>query len=297
MIELAYLPSSLGKTLNALEVSDEFKRYTFTGFINERTLFTDIDRKLNKLENSTDFELIDIEELVKLSEQIELASEEKEISLIRIDWLQRLHKAKGELCSADTKEKLKHLRHIIAPVQTCPLKNQLLDEIEFRETAMSEEAISKEHDEFKLLMDCAIKELGDVFINLGKSGREYVITEVQKQQEDGANTVHVKDCVERVVQKVHALLNLTDRVKLIAELDQLPIPIFSNLVVGRKERIADTLIQEKGWSGLVSLERRIAQINNDIDREERENYERKNVIVLPEGKVAATIDLRFHSID
>ncbi|MDH4619984.1 hypothetical protein [Brevibacillus sp. AY1] len=150
---------------------------------------------------------------------------------------------------------------------------------------------------YELLMEKGINEAGDEFINLGKAGREYVITEVLRQEGDQATTAHVQALATQLEQRVLTLSEVSDRMELIAELDQLPLSTFSSLQEVKRERVAEALIQEKEWTGLFSLERKITQISNAIDREERENYEKENVIDLPDGKASTTIDLRFHSID
>ncbi|MCC0566759.1 hypothetical protein [Brevibacillus borstelensis] len=297
MFDFTSLPSSVAGPLHEIVLTDRYNKFTFTGFLNEERLCTVLNKKLTELEKSTDVNNIELETIIRLYEQFQEEPEWKEEVHLRIDWLQRLYKAKAEVGLVDTKDKLKQLRELVAPVQTCPLKNQLLAEFYSLEASIPEEATSKEPTEFELLMENAMNEVGDVFINLGKAGREYVITEVLRQEGDQATTAHARTLVALVEQRVLTLLQVSDRREMIAELDQLPLSVFSSLQEVKKERVADTLIQEKGWTGLFSLERRITQISKSIDREERENYEKEHVIDLPDGKAAATIDLRYNPID
>lgn len=297
MFDFTSLPSSVAEPLNELVLTDQYKKFTFTQFVEERKLYINLNKELTKLETSTDVNNIELEKIIRLSEQFQREQDWKVEILLRIEWLQRLYKAKAEVGSADTKYKIKQLRELVAPVQTCPLKNQLLAEIDSREASMPAEAISKELTQFELLMEYAINEVGDVFINLGKVGREYVIAEVLKQEGDLANAAKVQDFAIHLEQRVLILAEITDRVEIIDELEQLPLSVFSTLDTVKKARVAETLIQDKGWSGLYSLDRRIAQLNNAIDREEREKYERENIIDLSDGKAAATIDFRYNSIN
>ncbi|MED4568205.1 hypothetical protein P9302_01710 [Brevibacillus agri] len=298
MFDFNSLQSSVAQLLDELPPFEKIKAITFTGCIDEMALYSDSNRKLKELESSIVINYSMLESIVKLSEQMQVASFEKEEVLKRIDWLQRLYKAKSELSLLDSKEKIKQLRFLIAPVQTCPLKDQLVAELDFFEVSLPfESTTSVEPTAFELLMENAIHEASDDFINLGKSGRDYVIAEVLKQEGDQATTAHVQALADQLEQRVIYLSEVLDRAELIAELDQLPLSVFSSLQEVKKERVADTLIQEKGWTGLFSLERRITQISKAIDREERENYEKENVIDLPDGKAAATIDLRYNPID
>lgn len=297
MFDFTSLPSSVAKSLTALDLTEKYNNFTFTQFIDEGKLYSEINNELIKLETSTEVNSIGLEKIIRLSEQLQGEQEWKEEVLSRIDWLQRLYKAKAEMGSVGTKEELEQLRVLVAPVQTCPLKTQLLAEIGSLEALMSVETTFKEQTGFELLMEKAVNEVGKEFINLGKAGRERVIAEVLKLEGDRATTAHVQALAGQVEQRVLALSEVSDCAKMIEELDQLPLSAFSSLKEAKKERIADALIQEKGWTGLFSLERKITQISNAIDREELENYERENVIDLPDGKVAATLDLRYNPID
>lgn len=297
MFDFTSLPSSVAKPLNVLDLTEKYNNFTFTQFIDEGKLYSEINNELIKLETSTELNSIGLEKIIRLSEQLQGEQEWKEEVLSRIDWLHRLYKAKAEMGSVGTKEELKQLRVLVAPVQTCPLKTQMLAEIDSLEASMSLEDTSKEQTGFELLMEKAVNEVGKEFINLGKVGREYVITEVLIQEGNQATTAHVQTLAGQLEQRVLLLSGIEDRAELIAELDQLPLAFFASLHEAKKERVAEALIQEKGWTGLFSLERKITQISNAIDREEREKYERENVIDLPDGKAAATIDLRYNPID
>jgi len=295
MFDFTSLPSSVAEPFNGLVITDQYKKLTFTQFVEEGKLYINLNRELTKLETSTDVNYIELEKIIRLSEQLQVEQEWKEEVLLRIDWLQRLYKAKSEVCSADTKDKIKQLRELVAPVQTCPLKSQLLAEIGSREASVPEESISKEPTQFELLMENAINEIGDEFINLGKVGREFVINEVLKQEGELANTAKVQECTIQLEHRVHVLLEITDRVEMIGELEQLPLSGFSSLDTVKKGKVAESLIQDKGWGGLYSLDRRIAHLINENDREEREKYEKENVIDLPDGKAATMIDMRNYS--
>lgn len=299
MIELTTLPSSIAEPLDQQCLHDrnnDNDMYTFTEFVDEQAIYSDVNKKLNKLETSTYIGRNELDSIILLAEQIQMAQEEKEEVFTRIGWLQRLYKAESEMDSVDTKEKIKQLRNFISPVQTCPLKTQLLAELESLEAQLPVEA-TIELTAFDLLMEKAIKEIGNEFSNLGKVGREYVIAEVLMQEGDHATTAHVQDLAYQLEQRVLTLSEVSDWVEMIAELDQLPLSVFPTLQDLKKERVAEALIQEKGWTGLFSLERKITQISNAIDREEREKYEKENVIDLPDGKAAATLDLRYNPID
>lgn len=300
MIDMTNLPSTVAEPINAnVDPETYFAhfRFTFTTFVDEKQLYREINDGLIALETSTTVDNTRLEILMKLAEQFQSESEWKEEAFIRIDWLQRLYKAEAELGGVDSKEELRKLRNLIAPVRSCPLKSKLLEKINDLESSMPAKSFSKKPTKLELFMEEALKEAGDEFVNLGKNGRKYVITEVLKQAGDHVNTAQVKILASQLEQRVLSLLEVTDRAEMIAKLEQLPLSNFSNLEMKRKERIADLLIEKKGWTGLLSLDREIAQLNVTLEREERENYERTYFIDLPDGKAATAINLRFTSLD
>jgi len=299
MIEYNALPSSVAEPLEDLHSTEKLFAFTFTGYINEKSLYTDINTKLNTLETSINVDHKELETIIRLAQQLQLVNDEKEEIHTRITWLQRLYKAKAEMNTVDSKEQLKQLRNLIIPVQTCPLKKQLQAEIDQLEASLQDVETStyKQPSGMEALLEKAVEEAGAMFINLGRAGREYVIAEVLKQHGDDTNIDHVRHFTSELEQqRVQTLLDLTDRGELISELEQLPLPVFSSLDAVSKERVVDVLIHDKGWTGLYSLDRRIKQVKDAIDREEREKYEKENLIDLPDGKAATTLDTRFTQI-
>jgi len=298
MIDFTALPSSVAEPLEDIHLSERLSTFTFTGFIDDQKLYSDLNTMLHTLETSIDVDDKRLDTIICLAEQFQYASDEKEEVLTRITWLQRLYKAKAEINTVDSKEQLKQLRNLIIPVQTCPLKKHLQDEIDQLEASLQDVETSTHNQPSGMatLLEKAVEEAGAMFINLGKAGREYVIAEVWKQHGDHTNIDDVRHFTSQLEQRVQTLLDLTDRSELISELEQLPLPVFTSLDAVSKERVVDVLIHDKGWTGLYSLDRRIKQVKDAIDREEREKYEKENLIDLPDGKAATTLDTRFTQI-
>lgn len=298
MFDITSLPFCVAKPFDELNIPEQFRKFTFTGVIDEETLIATLHHKLIGLEASNKMNQSELELIISLAEEIKINHEGKEEILTRIDWLQRLYQAKDEIESVDTKEKAAQIQNLIAPVQICPMKNQLMAELQLMVSKLSEKEIATaDSSMFQLLLEKANQEAGDLFVNLGKTGREYVIEEVLKRFGDSSSVDHVKEYAANLEQNVQSLLQVTERYEMIPKLEQFPLPLFSDFDNSRKDKVVDRLIEEGGWNGLFSLDRKISQLNKDIEKEEREKYESENVINLEDGTVVAhSLSERFHEI-
>ncbi|MED4455957.1 hypothetical protein [Metabacillus fastidiosus] len=222
-----------------------------------------------------------------LSESFKIASDEKEEVLLRIDWLDRLYKAKEKIKLINTREEAQFLRRLIASVQTCPMKTQLMAELDLLEQLLpAKEMPSEKTSTGELLMEKTIEEAGEVFINLGKAGREHIVREVLNQYGDNADVEHIKELSTILERRVESLKEEKDRHQLAMSLEQLPIPLFSRLGDERKEIVINRLIENSKWNGLASLDRMIAQLDKVIIIEE----EMKNTVLIPGGMAIFTLD-------
>lgn len=292
MFDIDSLPSSKAVPVNGISLTNKDFEFTYTASVDEKKLYKDISMRLIALEKSQDVNKKELEAINHMVEGFQIAIDEKEEILLRIDWLHRLYKVKEEIEFVDTKEKVYALQTVIATVQTCPMKNELMAELNSLEQSLpsgveDSEMLSSE----QLLMEKAIEEAGDVFINLGKAGREFVIADVLNQFGDDSSIANVKECAIALEKRVESLSEVSERIELITHLEQLPLPTFTVLEAERKEKIMDHLIETSKWNGLTSLDRNIAQLDKAITKEELEQYEKENAIILSNGnKAAETID-------
>ncbi|WP_400162293.1 hypothetical protein ACAF76_001575 [Brevibacillus sp. TJ4] len=291
MIDTRFLPLTVADTLKESVLFDDPMDITFTGFVDEKSLYSRVNKMLIELEISDDIRLLELETIIRLSKQFPFACEEQDEVLTRIDSLQRLYKAKQELDAADTKKKAKQIRNFIASVPTCPLKKHVLAKLDSLEQMLPEET-PVETDavptKVQLLTNKALEEAGDVFVNLGKYGRNYVISEVLKDFGDKSGVEHITDYAVRIEQQVQYLAEVNDCNEMIARLDQLPLASFHGLESNRKEKVAALLIKNSKWSGLLSLDRTISQLNRKMIEEESTLPDNRFSVELQDGSVAAT---------
>lgn len=292
MINYKFIPASTAQQLSEVsKLNCEFE-FTITESIDEKKLFDTINTKLIALETKIEIDIVELNAISKMVEEFRIAIDEKEELHLRIDWLKRLYQAKEEIQAVDNKEKAKRLRKLIISVQTCPLKQQLLSKLDELEQSLNEEnAILAEFSREQQLMEKAIKEAGDVFINLGKVGREFVIASVLQQFGERTSMDSVKENAVAIEQRVTMLAELNDPDEMISCLKQLPLSSFNQLKTSIKEEIAKRLIDHNKWNGLSALDRQIVHLEKVINNEERKQEEAKYTIETENGRAAFALNV------
>ncbi|MDV2886378.1 hypothetical protein RYX45_14405 [Alkalihalophilus pseudofirmus] len=291
MIDFTFTPSSKAEQLYKKVLNSNDLEITYTSCAYEDALYHNMIRALIDIEKSLEVDnakLASVKEM--FSEFRGTKRDKKEEILQRIDWVQSLYKAKENIESIESLEEAKQFRRIISGVQTCPMKQQLMAKIVELEQSLSQpDLIPTEISSEQRLMAKAGEEAGDVFINLGKVGREFVITDVIRQFGESASLVNVKEIAEGLEQRVKALSEETNKNKLLMKLEQLPLASFVELNKDRKEVIVERLIKQSKWSGLATLDRQITQVDRSIAKEEQEKSEDENTFLTNDGKVAYTL--------
>ncbi|MDV2886367.1 hypothetical protein RYX45_14350 [Alkalihalophilus pseudofirmus] len=292
MIDFASIPASKALEIIHNSVSNNGFDFTYTGSVDELDLFNEVNRKLIELEKSFEVKNTELESIRILAMEFRVSTEYKEEVLTRINWLQRLYKAKEEIGSIDTLEKVKQLRKLISPVQTCPMKQQLMTLITELEQSLPEaDLIQSEFTSEQRLMEKAIVEAGDVFINLGKVGRESVIIEVISQYGEDARIDIVTEMAAVLEQRVKSLSEEENHTELLMKLEQLPLGSMAGLTKDRKASIVKILMKQRKWNGLAALDRDIARLNHSIAKEEQEKEEAEHTIQTNAGKASVTLNV------
>ena len=84
----------------------------------------------------------------------------------------------NSLPTVSTSTEVERLRTMLSPVQTCPLKNELLTALAHLIETLPVEIEPVTLSAFDQVMELAIEQAGDGFINLGKVGRKNVINDL-----------------------------------------------------------------------------------------------------------------------
>lgn len=293
MINSEYLPSSVAQELNQSQKITKELNYTYTGTADEKKLYNEINNRLNLLEKDLTMGTMELETINSMASEFKLAVDEKNEVFLRIEWLRRMYKVKEDIKAIDTKESATRIRRSLAPIHTCPFKNDLLSLlVSLEESLPSEENESVQLTGVEALMSKALEEAGDSFINLGKVGRDSVIRDVFNQFGKKATIEAVQEHTKALEQRVDTLTAIKESKELIKQLDNLPIPSFHALSTERKGRIAETLLENSKWNGSASLDRMIAHLDKGITNEEQQLEEAKNTILTLDDKAALTLDIK-----
>lgn len=282
------VPYSKAQQLTDISLSKGYT-FTYTAFVEDKKqLYKDINKRLIILETSLNKDNEELESIYSWA--TELLNEEREEVFLRLNWLKQLYKIKDEIEFVDTKEKVNQLRRSISTVQTCPMKKQIMSELDELEQLLPEEELTpNDMSTEQLLMEKSIEEAGEVFINLGKSGREFVISNVLKQNGENATIESIRESSFTLENRIKKLIEIDDLKEFIDLLEQLPIRSFSSLNGKVKKNIAKQLIEVKGWNGFASLERRIEQ----LAMQGREEKEDENIIKTSIYHAAITLDINI----
>lgn len=292
MIDFTSIPTSTAQQLYENNFFNIKYKFTYTGSIDEKKLYHAISTRLIALETSLDINRAELEAINNMAKEFQTITDEKDEVLLRIDWLHRLYQTKEEIGFVDTKEKAKYLSRLLAHVQTCPLKKQLMVELDLLEQTLPEEKIAVIVPSInEQIMERAIEEIGELFINLGKVGREFVITSVLEKFGDNANVDNVKESAFSIEQRVSVLSKVTDPAELIASLEQLPLQSFVDLNNDRKEEVAKRLFEQNKWNGLAALDRRIIQLVRAISIDDRKQEVAENNIQTKDGNAVLTLNI------
>lgn len=288
MIDFSSLSSSKAEPLNEIAVTFSDVRFTFTESVDERKLYSELNNRLTALETSLEIDKSVLASVLKETNSFRVESDEKEELLLRIDWLHRLFEVKEAIQTVDSKESAEQLRSRIASVQTCPMKNELTANLDsLIESLPSEQVDQSQLSPEQKLMEQAIEEAGNDFINLGKAGRENI---VQKALEEFGNNVsidYLQEATKSLEQQVDRLAELRNEEALQVQLDNLPLPHYANLSAERKQMVTKQLLEKRNWKGLASLDRMILHLDSALAKAEEQEMQK-----IEESGIATSLDFK-----
>lgn len=293
MIDFSTLPFSEAKPVSEGATALEGVLFTFHENKDEHKIYNDLNKRLSVLEASLEVDKEELASIQQATGSFRIEFNTKEEVLLRVDWLSRLYEVKKVIKTIDTKEYAEQLRTKIASVQTCPMKSELMDELNSMVASLPSE--NTEHTQMlpeQELMEKAIEEAGEAFINLGKAGRDFIISDVLIQLGKKATIKAIQDQTQNLEQSVEALTGIKESRELVKQLESLPFPLFHALPIERKGKIVETLLEKNTWNGLASLDRMIAQLNKTLTKEEQEQEEARNTLLTSDAKVALTLNIK-----
>ncbi|WP_153730409.1 hypothetical protein [Sporosarcina obsidiansis] len=277
MIEYSNLPGSLATSVVEPVVSEGFY-YTVTASRDEAPFYQELNERLTKLETSIDVQIEELQAIEKASTELIFNVEAKGEVELRIDWLKRLFDVEDALPSVSTCTEAERLRATLSSVQTCPMKSELLIVLDSLATSLPDETETVSLSANDRVMEFAIEQAGDGFINLGRAGRERVVKDLLKRFGEDVPLAYIQEAVSEIEGQVVRLAEIEDAKTLQKQLETLPLPSYAGLSTERKQMVSEQLIQSRQWKGLASLSRLIHQLDAKLisTAEEQEELETMN---------------------
>ncbi|ARK25335.1 hypothetical protein SporoP37_12155 [Sporosarcina sp. P37] len=270
MIDYSVLPGSIATPELDLAVSEGFY-YTVTAGKDETPIYQDLNQRLTQLETSTDLHEDELKAIEQASADLIINVEAKEEVRLRIDWLKRLYDVKGSLPSVSTSTEAKRIRTMLNPVQTCPLKSELLKALDRLADSIPAEPEFASLSANERVMEFAIEHAVDDFINLGKAGREHIVKKVLRKFGEDVSVASIQKAVSALEDQVARLAEIEDAKTLQKQLETLPLPSYAGLSTERKQMVVEQLIQSRQWKGLASLSRLIHQLDAKLSAAEEQD--------------------------
>lgn len=264
MWDIKVLPSSVAEKLIDEQLSFNNIKFSSTENIDGH-IYEKSNNRLIKLEQSLKVNEKKLQQINSLVDKIKTSINKKEEILLRINWLTRLYKVKGKIEKTETIEEVRQLERLLTSVQTCPLKKQLLNEIKrIKKLLPIKDELLKEEDQ---LMERAINDIGNRFINLGKVGRKFIIESALKQYGKQVSTKRIISLLEQLEQQVDLLFTIEGKNEMMTKLNELPIQHFNHLNREHQKLIVEQLMVNKNWNGLAALDRQIKHLDKTITKE------------------------------
>lgn len=285
MINYASMPSSTA-AVKKTGFSIPDIEFTSDASVDVAKLYNDLNKQLTILETSLEIDLQLLNSIEGNLKFFKGGTEEKEEVQMRVNWMRKLYEVKDALKSIKTVENAIHFQNMIVAVQTCPMKINLIIELEsLVATLPSEKTESAILSNEELLMEQAIEKAGDGFINLGQVGRDFIIGNL-KQDRTIAN---IKEQTKLLEQKVENIMAITDLQEQINQLEELPLASFTGLSSDRKEKVAVQLFENKTWTNLASLDHMIYLIDRSIEIKEQKQSEIKAIMNTSHGDATSIL--------
>lgn len=259
--------------VNPSEIVDEPVYFTATEHQDEKELFKTLNGRLAKLEASLAMDQQELESIRQTLAGFRLHFEEQKEIKLRVEWIKRLYEVYGTFESVkamgakEINENLWKLRS----VQSCPLKNELIAKLK---------VLDKELKDDSMIM--ALQEAGEEFKNLGKTGREFILYEVEEE----ASMEVIRKLSMELEVSVRRLKSLKTIEELLHHLEKIPLKSYQNLTFERKRVVAEHLLIHKEWNGLASLDHSIEQIRRQIV--EKETVLKETILAAEMGKYMKT---------
>ncbi|MEJ9281587.1 hypothetical protein [Ureibacillus thermosphaericus] len=253
----------------------------------EQKLYSDLSRKLLKLETSLDYSLDEVNEIKEEAEQILIAIDEKQELLMRCDWLITMWDVKNGINHFTSQEEVNAAYKKLIRVQTCPLKKELMNRLDALQKTFEKEETAFSPKE--LLLEKVFETGNKIFINLGTTGREAIIEEVLKG--DGKVETAIAKA-EELEASVEALRQYKTTKELKTALEKLPLKHYGNIPEEYEAEILQKLLAHPNWNGLFHLDCLILQYTIQVKQLHEPKQEEIQATLVVNEKLVEQLKLQ-----
>lgn len=240
---------------------DLLKSISYTETLDEERYYKDLSKKLFELETKIEYNVDQVQVICEQVEKMFLRLDEKAELLMRCVWLVAMSEVKNEMHKIASLEDIKLARTKLNRVQTCPLKKQLIDQLAQIEAKLEPiEVVLTSKD---ALVEAILETGNKTFINLGTTGREYVLTEICKVIPSVELAISKAEVLETQVQ---AAKESTTVKELKAKLEVLPLKHLVKVPAEYEQEVLQKLLDQSTWNGLFNLDLLIRQFTAQIEK-------------------------------
>lgn len=241
---------------------DPLKGYTVTSteVMDEALLYKQLSKQLIQLETTTDYTVEQVHPIREIVEKMLLNIDEKAELLMRCEWLEVMKAIEQDITTYNSLESVKAAKRQLGRVQTCPLKNELMDQLEELEARFATTKLLSKKEQ---LVEDIFTTGNGTFINLGTAGREHVLAEVFKETPSVELAIAKAGALEVQVQAAKQSTNVGE---LKAKLQALPLVHLANVPAEYEQEVLQKLLEQPTWNGLFNLDLLIRQYTTKVEK-------------------------------
>lgn len=241
---------------------DPLKGYTVTSteVMDEAPLYKQLSKQLIELETTTDYTVKQVQPIRDIIEKMFLYIDEKAELLMRCKWLEVMKEIEQDIATYNSLESVQAAKRQLDHVQTCPLKNELKAKLEEKKAQFATTKVLSSKEQ---LVEDIFATGNETFINLGTTGRKFVLELVLSEQTSVELAITKAEALEAQVQAAKQSANVEE---LKGNLEGLPLANLSNVLVEYEQEVLQKLVDQPTWNGLFNLDLLIRKYTTQVEK-------------------------------
>lgn len=275
---------------------NDLLRFTSEWAINEDNIYKALNERLMLIERSLNPSIEEIGKVESDSQQIQLLVDERHNLSLRIKGVRSLLVAKEQMSKFRFSNEVKAMIQSISFVSDSPLKQEIGDHLQILSEQLPEDKQDFHETPIARLMNIAIEEAGNDFINHGKNGREYIVNKVFLELGKDASPRAIQLEAQNLKNDIEKLFGLDSSIEVLNCMIRLPLKNYHNLTLSMQEEIAKRIQTKEKVAELFSLEMLIENIFDEIE-DEKNKIDELYIMNAGSGAAAYCIDVRHITQD